>query len=345
MKLQPLLFWRHSLKKESTKYLLLLFLLLILLAAFIFTIVLRIPEHIGAITLEIPKGANLKEIADILKKNKVIQDKEGFILLVKIKRKEEKLKAGWYKFSPYMKPRAVLKTLLKGPIIEVKIIIPEGLTIRETAHILKEKGNIDSLTFVNLAEDEFFVRSSGINAKTAEGFLFPNTYIFSRGQSPSSVLRAMIKKCLNIIDDSLRNRAMEMGYTVEQIITVASMVEKEAMLNRERPVIAGVIYNRLKRRMRLQVDATVQYALPEHKNKLLYSDLKVDSPYNTYTHRGLPPGPIANPGLNSIKAAFHPAKTHYLYYVSKGDGSHIFSKTMKAHIKAKRRVKRMRKNS
>ena len=227
-------------------------------------------------------------------------------------------------------------------MIRVKVIIPEGLTIEETAHILKESADVDSAGFVNLAKDEYFVRSSGINANTAEGFLFPNTYIFTKGETPSYVLQVMIKKSLNIIDDSLRERAMEMGYTVEQIMTIASMIEKEAMLDRERPIIASVIYNRLKKRMRLQVDATVQYALPEHKNKLLYSDLKVDSPYNTYIHKGLPPGPIASPGLKSIEAAFHPANTSYLYYVSRGDGTHIFSKTMKAHIRAKRRVERLR---
>jgi len=345
MKLQPLLFWKHFSRKESTKYFILLTILFILLVAFIFTLILLPHKHIGVITIKIPKGANLKEIADILKKNRVIQDKEGFIVLVKLHRKGEKLQAGWYKFSQMMNPRKVLTILLEGPIAKVKVVIPEGLTIEKIAHILKQEADIDSLTFVNLSRDVFFVHSSGINANTAEGFLFPNTYIFSKGESSSSVLSVMIKKTLNIIDDSLRERAMEMGYTVEQIITVASMIEKEAMMDKERAIIASVIYNRLRRKMRLQVDATVQYALPEHKNKLLYSDLRVKSPYNTYIHRGLPPGPIASPGLKSIEAAFHPARTRYLYYVSRGDGTHIFSRTMKAHIKAKRRVKRMRRNS
>ncbi len=345
MKLRLLLFWKHFLRRKDNKYFILLTILFILIVLLVFTVILLPHKHIGMITVKIPKGANLKEIANILKKNKVIQDKEGFIVLVKLYGKGEKLQAGWYKFSYIMNPRKVLATLLKGPMVKVKVVIPEGLTIEEIAHILKQKADIDSLNFVNLARDDFFVHSAGINANTAEGFLFPNTYIFSKGESSSSILSVMIKKTLNIIDDSLRERAMEMGYTIEQIITVASMIEKEAMLDRERPIIASVIYNRLKRRMRLQVDATVQYALPAHKNKLLYSDLRVKSPYNTYIHRGLPPGPIASPGLKSIEAAFHPARTHYLYYVSRGDGSHIFSKTMKAHIKAKRRVQRMRRNS
>lgn len=288
---------------------------------------------------EVKKGESLKMIAKDLKEKGLIEDYFGFILLAKILSTEKKLQPGWYSLSTKSSPMGVLNALSKGKRIITKVTIPEGLNIEQIAHILKRKAKIDSLYFVLLCRDRKFILGFGINEETLEGYLLPDTYFVPLSEDASVVIRGLVANLFKFMRP-YTNRMRKLGKDMHIILTIASLVEKEAMVDNEKPIIASVIYNRLKKGMRLQIDATVQYAMGEHKSRILFSYLTIDSPYNTYRIKGLPPGPICNPGRKSILAALFPAKTDYFYYVARGDGTHIFSRTFSEHKKAKFRVKR-----
>ena len=287
----------------------------------------------------IEKGESLYSVAERLKKLGVVKDVKGFVVLSKILGKEKRIKPGWYYLNTGMEPVEILDKLGSGERVRIKVTIPEGLTIEQTASILQKRAKIDSSIFVSLCYDSSLINKFGIDGNSIEGYLFPTTYYIPLGEEPAVVIRDMVKtffkKIIPYIPD-IQSR----GRKLKEIVIIASMIEKEALLDREKPIIASVIYNRLKKGMRLQIDATVQYALGEHHERVLFSHLKVNSPYNTYRIKGLPPGPICSPGMKSLEAAIYPAKTDYFYYVAKGDGSHIFSKTFAQHMRAKRMVRR-----
>ena len=315
--------------------------LLLLLSVTFFGIFLVLIEKREEVIVHIPKGLTAKEIAKILKKEGIIEDELGFFLLLRIKNAERKLISGWYRMKRGIEPEEVIDILTRGKRVMVPVSIPPGSNLREIAGIVEKALGIDSLEFLKLAHDKRFMEECGVyDAPSLEGYIYPETYVFAKGEDARFVLRVMVKRMFEVLDDSIPLRAGEMGLNIHQLLTIASLIEEEAQVDEERPIIASVIYNRLKRGMPLQIDATVQYALPHHKPRLFYKDLRIESPYNTYLHRGLPPGPIASPGIKSIRAAIHPARTDYLYYVSRGDGTHIFTRTAREHINAKRRVKR-----
>jgi UPF0755 protein len=302
--------------------------------------------------LKIPRGMSLAQVAHLLKGNGVIQEESRFVFFGRILGKSRKIKAGMYDFSKTGSIADLYALLSRGGNAAVQVTIPEGLTIKEIATILKQEVELDSAEFVSLGYDDDLPAQLGIKIEKSqnalpglEGYLFPDTYSFYWGERPRQVIETMVSSFDESFDDSLRGRARELGFTVHEIVTLASMIEKETGLPEERPIISAVYHNRLRYRMLLQCDPTVIYVLPELDRPLYTKDLQVDSPYNTYRYLGLPPGPIANPGLAAIEAALYPAEVGYLYFVARGDGSHIFSTTLREHNNARIRIKRARRQS
>jgi len=315
--------------------------ILIIIAIGIILYPLATPSKKEYAIIKIEEGDNLNIISRKLKGARIIQDRIGFKLMVVTFKKSTSLSYGWYKFKIYEDPREILKNLIKGRRLTVKVTIPEGLKINETINAFRrhKDTDINTVELDSLTKDTSFIKKLGINKRTLEGYLFPDTYIFYKGEKAENIIKKMVSSLYAILKPSQKIKIKSMNFDAYEIITIASMIEREAMIDREKPIIASVIYNRLEKNMPLQIDATILYALGRHKRKVLYKDLRVKSPYNTYRNRGLPPGPIASPGFQSIVSALHPSRTNYLFYVATGKGDHIFSKTYEEHIKAKKKVR------
>jgi UPF0755 protein len=219
--------------------------------------------------------------------------------------------------------------------------VREGLRSRTQARILARAIGVDSARYVALVHDEGFARSLGIDSPSLEGYLLPETYLFSWQTDEREVIRRQVAQFKRVYNDSLQARARILGWTMNKVVTMASIVEGEAVLAEERPIISGVYHNRLRKGMRLEADPTIQFILGDGPRRVLYTDLKRDDPYNTYLYAGLPPGPINNPGKSAILAALYPAPHNYLYFVANGEGGHWFSSNYNDHL---RRVKMFRKN-
>lgn len=290
----------------------------------------------------IKKGMSLQSIALTLKRNRVIPNSSSFLLCSRLLGVSRKLQAGNYRFSSNLSNYSVLKKLYKGEVLSKMIMIPEGLRADQIAGILKKKIDIDSTKFMKLVSDVDLCDSLGIEANSFEGYLYPNTYRFFKQISSKEALIYLVSHFKNIFADSLKERANQISMSVHETITLASIVEGEAMVGFERPVIAALYLNRLKKGMRLQADPTIQYVIENGPRRLLIRDLDVESPYNTYLHRGLPPGPVNNPGISSIIAVLYPADVDYLYMVANGDSTHTFSRTLNDHLRAKNRFNRYR---
>ncbi|MFQ5771583.1 MAG: endolytic transglycosylase MltG, partial [bacterium] len=254
-----------------------------------------------------------------------------------------KIKAGKYHVAGGTSGYRLLRQLVDGKVTIEWVTIPEGKYARQIASILKQKVEIDSSRFMQFVNDPDFTQKFGIQAATLEGFLFPDTYGFCWGMKSEEIISIMVKQFKAQFNDTLQARTKELGFSNLELITLASIVEGEAVIDSEREIIAAVYHNRLKKRMPLQADPTIQYIIKNGPRRLLKQDLAIDSPYNTYKYSGLPPGPINNPGLASIKASLYPANVNYLYFVANGDGSHTFSKTFNEHLRAKARFDRFRK--
>jgi UPF0755 protein len=286
------------------------------------------------------RGLGVRAIAGRLKEAKVISSPGQFLFLSKLLGVEDQLQAGKYSFAPGTRPLDVLSRLTRGQATAQMVTIPEGLTIRQMARLLQTESGMDAERFIGLANDPHVCREHGVEASSLEGYLFPDTYGLYWGIPAREIIALLVSRFQHAWDDSMARRAGELGMSLHQVITLASMIEEEVMANEERPIISAVYHNRLKKRMLLQCDPTVIYALGGKTTPLTRRDLKVDSPYNTYRHRDLPPGPISNPGKRSIMAALYPAKVDYLYFVARGDGSHHFSHTHREHVNAKNRIKK-----
>jgi len=216
---------------------------------------------------------------------------------------------------------------VSGKVVLYKITIPEGYTCYQIAELLEEK---------EVAEKESFIKLVKNNEKSCEGYLFPDTYELPKGFGAKNTLKILLSNFDKLVDGKLKEKAEEIGFSLDEIITLSSIIEKEAKYAEEKTLISAVFHNRLKEDMKLQSCATIQYILGKPKEKLSESDLKIDSSYNTYLYKGLPPGPICNPGLDSIKAALNPAEKDYFYFVLGENGKHIFSKTYEEHLKNKK---------
>ena len=281
----------------------------------------------------IPPGTSFKEVASLLAREGIIRSPLGFTLEAYRLGLITKLKAGEYELDPKAPPAKILQVLAEGRVVTHFVTIPEGYNIYEIARLLEKAGLCRREEFLALVRDQDFLKQLGLPGPTAEGFLFPDTYAFSKGLSCRAIIATMVRRFWEVWRE-FAPRARELGLDVKTVVTLASIVEKEAVLPRERPLIAGVFWNRLKRGMPLQADPTVRYATKKFYRRLRRRDLRSRNPYNTYVYPGLPPGPIANPGRASIRAVLYPAKTSYLYFVAKGDGSHKFSRTLKEHQRA-----------
>ncbi|MCK4384752.1 MAG: endolytic transglycosylase MltG [candidate division Zixibacteria bacterium] len=293
----------------------------------------------------IKHGDNMSRIVDRLNEANLIKDGTGLLILAKLLGKDRHIQAGRYDFEKGMSLYSVFNRLVKGDVALNEVTIPEGLTIKQIAGILRREIEIDSSEFVRVAMDSQFAQNNmDIPVSNLEGYLFPDTYKLSWGMPPEKVAQILVEQFKKTFTDSLLRRAEEINFSLSEVVTLASMIEAEAKDGEEREMISAVYHNRLKRGMLLQCDPTVIYALSELDRPLLLKDLKIDSPYNTYKYPGLPPGPICNPGKASIFAALYPADADYLYFVAKGDGTHIFSTTLKEHNKAKIKIKRAGRN-
>jgi len=264
------------------------------------------------------------------------------LLAVKALGYEKDIPAGRFKLIKAQTNFDIIDQLVNGVHLNKQVTIFEGWTVSMIARVLEEKLGMDPEGFENACNNSLLLWKWGIAAESFEGYLFPETYRFSEDESPQEIVGRMVEEYKKNFNDDLRMRMKDIGMTEREVITLASIIEGEAIYNRERPVIAGVYHNRLKLGMRLQADPTIQYIVEDGPRRLLKKDLKIDSPYNTYLNYGLPPGPINNPGLESIKAALYPADTEYLYFVARGDGYHNFSRTEEEHNKAKREFQKLR---
>ena len=286
----------------------------------------------------------MTQIVDRLKEANLIKEGTELLVLAKFLGKDRHIQTGRYDFEKGTSLYSVFNKLVKGDVTLEEVTIPEGWTAKQIAGILKRKIEIDSSEFVRVITDSLFAKSMGIPASNLEGYLFPETYKLSWGFPPEKVARILVEQFKRIFTDIFVRRAKEINFSVAEVMTLASMIEAEAKDGEERETISAVYHNRLKRGMLLQCDPTVIYALPELDRPLLLKDLEVDSPYNTYKYPGLPPGPICNPGKASIFAALYPADVDYLYFVATGDGSHLFSTTLREHNNARSKIKRAGRN-
>ena len=278
-------------------------------------------------------GSTLNEVTSELESKRIITGKRLFLLWARLMGYSRSIKAGEYRLSSAMPPLKILEILSKGAVITHPVTIPEGYTIKQIGELLEEKGLVKNEEFLAITGDLDVAKRYGISGQSLEGYLYPDTYQFDRGLSPMSVVEVIVKHFWEVIGP-LREKIEQSGMTIEEVITLASIVEKETGRAEERPIIASVFLNRLKKRMRLETDPTVIYGIKDFSGNLKKKHLTQRTPYNTYVIRGLPPGPIANPGKEAIEAVLFPAKTDYLYFVSKNDGSHYFSKTLVEHNKA-----------
>lgn len=281
----------------------------------------------------VKEGSSLKEVAADLEKTGLITNKTLFVLWTRVKGYGKDIRAGEYSLSPGMAPVQMIEILRKGLVILHPVTIPEGFTRDQIADALAAKGLAGKRRFLELTQDKALLRQYGISGPSFEGYLFPDTYHFSRGTPALAILDTMVKRFKQVVAP-LMEVSQGTGMKFEEVVILASIVEKETGRPEERPLIASVFLNRLRLGMRLESDPTVIYGMENFDGDLKKKDLADKTPYNTYVIHGLTPGPIANPGLESIKAVMNPARTDYLYFVSKNDGSHHFSKTLAEHNRA-----------
>jgi UPF0755 protein len=285
----------------------------------------------------IQPGTGVQEIAQQLKDEGVIRSRRAFLALAYLKGSMRRLHAGEYEFTRNMSLFELLNKLESGRVVTHQVTIPEGFTVQEIARLLAGERLVDADRFIALAADPQVAAQLGVPASGLEGYLFPDTYRLTRGMGEEEILRTMVARLRQVLPADFSERAARLGLDTAEAITLASLIEKEVSQDRERAVVAAVFYNRLRRQMPLQSDPTAVYGIPDFRRRIRHEDLKRPSPYNTYLKPGLPPGPIANPGQASLLAAVNPAPVGYLYFVSKNDGSHFFSRTLEEHADAVRR--------
>jgi UPF0755 protein len=295
------------------------------------------PETEVFVTIE--RGASAVRIAESLEERGIVRDGMLFVLALRYRGQTAMLQAGEYRFAEPSSTLAVLDRLVAGDVFTQAVSVPEGLTLQESADHLAGLGLGEASAFVRSFEDRGGIRDLDPLATSLEGYLYPTTYRFPRSVEPGEVARTMVSQFKDVFDESRRARAKELGLTTREVVTLASVIEKETGVAEERPIIGSVFRNRLERGMPLQSDPTIIYALKledRYDGNLRKADLELDSPYNTYRVPGIPPGPIASPGEAALDAVLHPADTPYLYFVARNDGSHQFSATYAEHIAAVR---------
>jgi len=294
----------------------------------------------------VKKGAGLRAVATELEERRLIRSKHLFMVWAILRGGTRDIKAGEYTLSQSLPPVRIFHILASGAVKTYPVTIPEGLTAEQIADILAKKNLIDKGEFMSLVGDKTLVASYHIDGPSLEGYLYPDTYLISRDMGAKGLVDLMVNRFWHVYNSLIRDQKSSAGglSQLREVVTLASIVEKETGLAEERPIIASVFLNRLKKRMRLESDPTVIYGLKDFDGNLKREDLRTPSPYNTYIHHGLPPGPIANPGREALSAVIDPVKTDYLYFVSKNDGSHYFSTTLKEHNRAVARFQKRRRS-
>jgi len=287
--------------------------------------------------VRIATGTALPQIATQLEQAGVVSDAGRFMRLARWRAAAQKLKAGEYEFAVAATPAEVLDRLVAGDVIKIRITIPEGFALREIAARIAAAGIGSADQFLQLATDPAYARRLGVTAESLEGYLFPETYTVTTTTGPEELLRAMTAQFERQLTPALLEAGRGHGLDRHDLVTLASIIQKEAGNDGEMPLISAVFHNRLRLGMRLQADPTVIYGISDFNGNLTRRDLQTPTPYNTYTRGGLPPGPIASPGLAALRAAAHPETSDALYFVSRGDGTHVFSTTLTAHNRAVQR--------
>lgn len=285
----------------------------------------------------IPAGRGFEGALAILEASGIVADPLRFRILARWHGFDRRIQAGEYLLSPAMTPLRLLRELAEGRVVLHRLTIPEGFTLEQIARAAGETGLTTAGAIRTLAFDPEFARAQGIPADDLEGYLFPDTYFFPRTVSARTIVLAMLDRFREVFGAEWRARAETMGWTVHEIVTLASIIERETGAPEERPLIGSVFLNRLRIGMRLQSDPTVIYGIADFDGNLTRKHLDTPTPYNTYQIAGLPPGPIASPGRDALEAALFPAESDYLYFVARGDGTHEFSKNLKAHNRAVRK--------
>ena len=282
---------------------------------------------------EVVPGMTLKRVSQELSRQNLIRSASAFQAIALIQDKQKLIMVGEYNVSPSMLPADILKRITSGKTVLHPVTIPEGYRITEIADLLAKQNLADKENFLQQTKNMKLV--TGVSADSLEGYLFPETYHFGKFTAEATIVKKMVETFKErALKQKFLKRAREMGFSYHEIITLASLIEKETGKDSERKQISSVFHNRLKKNMRLQTDPTVIYAIENFDGNIRKRDLKIDSPYNTYRYKGLPPGPIASPGLKSIVAALYPTKSSNLYFVSRQDGSHQFSATLNEHNRA-----------
>ncbi len=309
-------------------------------------LIIPLPFGNRPIEFEIKKGTTFRQAVETLAEIGMVRDKWVFLFLGRLTGIDRKIKAGYYSLWGTMNPLQIFNAIRLGNIIEYGMTVIPGDSLREIGEKLSSIGVISTVEFQKVSTDPAFLDSLDVDAPSLEGYIYPDTYRFPKGLDIREVLSIMVSRLREKYDDDMTLRTLELGLSEREVLTMASIVEKEAITDKERPIIAAVYYNRLKRNMPLQADPTSVYGVKGSGEKITKNDLLRHTPYNTYMIRGMPPGPIASPGLKSIQAALNPADVQFLYFVSNNDGTHNFSTTLSKHEEAVRayREKKKRKD-
>jgi UPF0755 protein len=319
-----------------------IFLVLLIVTYYIFWIPNNVPEPGGRI-VAIPRGASFKAITDTLANNGVIRSRLAFDIAGRMLGYTKTVKVGKYVFHSGLSNSDILKDINEGKSrLIITVVIPEGWRMDMIARRFARELGVDSEKILSICKDSSYVASKGFHAPTLEGYLMPDTYNFYWQTDEPEIVERMVNGFRNFFVDTLQRRLRDVRMTLNQTVTLASIVQGESGINEELPIIAGVYFNRLRKNMRLEADPTIQYLIPGSPRRLQFSDLRVKSPYNTYLNYGLPPGPVNNPGRQAILGVLYPEKHQYLYFVATGVGGHHFSKTYAEHQRAIRTYKRVR---
>lgn len=331
-----------SLKKKKQLLVIVFVALFLLLPLAWFGIFLSRPAGDGNNTrlFDFTEGYSFRKFAGELESSGIISSARLFVVYARMRGADGKVKAGSYQFSDGLSPAEILRRMVAGEIFAYRFAVPEGYSTYQVAELLENRGLFKKEDFLKQCANPALLKDLGVNGKSVEGYLFPSTYSIPPRMDAGGVIRMMVGQFDKVYGQRFAERVKSLGISRRAVITLASIIEKEAVIPAERPLIASVFKNRLDRRMPLQSDPTAVYGIRAFSGKVSKQDITRRSPYNTYMINGLPPGPIGNPGGEAIEAVLVPATTNYLYFVAKKDGSHFFSATLEEHNRAVRKYLR-----
>jgi UPF0755 protein len=307
--------------------------LLICLLWYLFCFLISPGQGSVVCNISFPPGSGIRKLANELKAGGVIRSSWHFVLMTRLRGDAHRLQAGEYRFSDEMTPDMILKKIVSGEVDYRKFTLPEGYSMYQAAELLEQKGYFRKGAFLGKCRDKALLVRLGIKEESAEGYLYPATYNLSRGGNEELLLEQMIGQ-FNKVYAGIQGLKSAGGFSRNEIVTLASIIEKEAVSADEKPLISSVFHNRLRIGMPLQSDPTAVYGVRAFSGKVSKADIQRPSPYNTYLKKGLPPGPIGNPGSDAVQAAMNPAKTDFLYFVARQDGTHQFSRNLAEHNRA-----------